>query len=333
MWLADLSRAIPILEPCYVSSKRGKVPRDPLAMLRSFFVMGLEGFVSITKWVKALKSQPVLAILRGFEPNDTPGIGTFYEFIDRIWLAQGHTKPRLKSPNQKPRQKGKRNEKMETPKHPGSVERLVNRVTKSQDSPAPSAPYEVVMNLFKHCFVLPSAHFGLLGDPSNLSLAGDATTVRSGSNRLGRKTCSCHEQGVYNCDCPRSFSDPDASWGWDSYREEYFWGRSLYEFVASDSPYDLPIYFMLAAAKRHDSILCVSALDKARKFYPEFSFAELSLDSAHDAYLIYCLLDSWDITPIIAVNPRKKSDSKHEKFKLTSTGTPICKCGFPMVYN
>lgn len=66
VWLTDLSKAIPILESCYASSKRGKVPRDPLAMLRSFLVMGLEGFVSIT------------------------------------------------SPNPKPRQKGKRNEKLES---------------------------------------------------------------------------------------------------------------------------------------------------------------------------------------------------------------------------
>lgn len=66
-----------------------------------------------------------------------------------------------------------RNEKMETPKHPGSVERLVDRIAKYQDSPAPSAPYEIAMNLFKHCFVLPSAHFGLLGNPLNLSLADE----------------------------------------------------------------------------------------------------------------------------------------------------------------
>jgi hypothetical protein len=61
--LADLSKAIPILESCYASFTHGKVPPYPLTMLRSFFVMGLKGFVSIAKWVKALKSQPVLAVL------------------------------------------------------------------------------------------------------------------------------------------------------------------------------------------------------------------------------------------------------------------------------
>ena len=333
VWLTDLTPAIPILEPCYASTRRGKAPRDPLAMLRAFLVMSLEGYVSITKWVRALRTRPLLAILCGFEPNETPGVGTFYEFIDRLWLAPRHTESRQKPFVPKPRRRGKRNEKLETPKHPGSVERLVNRIAKYQDAPAPPAPFDVVMNLFKHCFVLPSAHFGLLGDPSNLSLAGDGTTVRSGSSRFGRKTCSCHQQGIYDCQCPRSFSDPNASWGWDSYREEYFWGRSLYEFVASDSPYDLPVYFMLAAAQRHDSILCVSALDRARKFYPEFSFSELSLDAAHDAYPIYCLLDSWNITPIIAANPRKNPNPEHEKFHLTATGVPICQCGMPMVYN
>lgn len=87
--------------------------------------------------------RPVLAIICGFEPDDTPGVGTFYEFIDRQWLMSGRSKPHLKSVAPKPRQKDKRNEKMESPKHPGSVEHLVNRIAKYQDSPAPSAPYEV----------------------------------------------------------------------------------------------------------------------------------------------------------------------------------------------
>lgn len=74
VWLSDLFQAVPILEPRDASSPRGRIPRDPLAMLRSLLVMYLEGYISITKWVKAIKPRPILAIICGFEPGDTPGI-------------------------------------------------------------------------------------------------------------------------------------------------------------------------------------------------------------------------------------------------------------------
>lgn len=28
---------------------------------------------------------PLYAILSGFEPGNTPGVGTFYDFINRLW--------------------------------------------------------------------------------------------------------------------------------------------------------------------------------------------------------------------------------------------------------
>ncbi|MDY3910274.1 MAG: hypothetical protein SOZ48_11170, partial [Eubacterium sp.] len=40
---------------------------------------------SLTEWAAQLKINPLYAILSGFEFGDTPGVGTFYDFLNRLW--------------------------------------------------------------------------------------------------------------------------------------------------------------------------------------------------------------------------------------------------------
>lgn len=179
--------------------------------------MGLVGCVEITKWVFKVKDPTYLAILSGFTPGDTPDVGTYYDFIDRLWLSNfGISRTKSRKVQAKPQIPGKKNKKLETPKHPGSVERCVNRISKYEKHSTCPALYDFIMSLFKHCFVLPSANKGFLGDPKNLCLSGYGTSVRTGASYLGKKVCSCREQGSYHCTYPRFFSEPDATWGWDS---------------------------------------------------------------------------------------------------------------------
>lgn len=139
--------------------------------------------------------------------------------------------------------------------------------------------------------------------------------------------------GIYRCDCPRFYSDLQATWGWDSYREIYVYGRSLYEIIASDSPYDLPIFLKIAQAQRHDSVLSVVSLHEARKLYEDWHFHTFIADSAHDAYPIYTLLNHWDTSAIIPLNPRNESHLTYDPYlNLTENGTPICKNGSQMAY-
>lgn len=79
----NLDNAFPILKPTYCPVERKK-PRDPLNMLRSLILMTLLKIASITFWVLKTRSQPLLAILAGFAPDDTPGVGTYYDFMRRI---------------------------------------------------------------------------------------------------------------------------------------------------------------------------------------------------------------------------------------------------------
>ncbi|MBA1335211.1 MAG: hypothetical protein HPY66_0833 [Firmicutes bacterium] len=74
-------------------------------------------------------------------------------------------------------------------------------------------------------------------DVQKLSVAGDGTPFYSGASHYGTKVCDCKEHGIYDCQCPRRYSDPDARWGWDSYREQWFYRNNLFNITASDSPF------------------------------------------------------------------------------------------------
>jgi len=63
---------------------------------------------SIDDWVKKLKAFPLWAILSGFSPDDVPGVGTFYDFLKRLWLADSpYLSKKVRKPKRKPK-KGKK---------------------------------------------------------------------------------------------------------------------------------------------------------------------------------------------------------------------------------
>lgn len=174
---------------------------------------------------------------------------------------------------------------------------------------------------------------GILNDLHGLSLSGDSTMIESGGSPYGVKVCNCKERGIYRCNCPRRYSDLGARWGWDSYRERYIYGRSLYELIASDSYSGLPIFLKMAQAQRHDSVLSIATLHEARRLYEDCSFREFSGDSAHDAYPIYQLLNHWDIGAIIALNSKNEGHFTYDPaLRLTEDGVPVCQGGYEMVY-
>jgi len=79
----DLTPAHTLLTSCYSPVKR-RTPRDPLCMLRLLLLMLLRGVTSITTWVDTLRGSPLLAVLTGFAPDDLPGVGTIYDFKNRL---------------------------------------------------------------------------------------------------------------------------------------------------------------------------------------------------------------------------------------------------------
>ena len=339
LWLADVSPVYPLVLPRYRKSKRGAPPRDPGDLLRCWLGMTLAGYTSVNNWVVAMRTVPLFAILCGFEPGDTPGVGTLYDFQHRLWLGEKAARSRVRRKRRKPRKRARKGEKL-APNRPGIVKRLVERLERRRDQSLPVRPESLLQQIFRDAFVFPSAQKGLFGDLYRLVIAGDGTPIRTGASPHGKRVCKCKEQGIKSCQCPRAYADPDASWGWDSYRDCWFYGRHLYEWTAADSPYDLPIYLRLVTGRRHDSVSCVVALDEFLRLYSQWRVEIALLDAAHDCYPIYQMLHNRDITAVIDLNPRtagkatnKDSYKPAQDVKLNSEGVPLCPVGHAMRYN
>lgn len=333
VWLLDLGRAIPFLLSRYSCLGRPAV-FDPLDLLRSLVLMHHLKVFSVSKWVWMLQHDRLLAILSGFEPHKTPAVGTFYDFFHRCWLedrSRIRARRRMLRPlKSKPRNKVKAGQKL-TPKHPGVVSRLVIRALKGRSFK--SRPERLLQQIFARCLVDRSVAFGFIPDPLALLLSGDGSPLRTGNSPAGVKVCRCREQGIYHCDCHRRYPDPDATWGWDSYREAYFYGYSLYELTAADSPCELPVFLSLAQASRHDSVMGVVALAQFRELYPHLKVAKALWDAAHDVYDFYRLHQAFEVEPFIDLNPRYLGHFKHTPpLDVNEYGIPRCPAGHLMVY-
>ena len=114
-WNLDLSDTDILLSDKY--SKFGPAPRTPSCMQRSYLLSIDFKVFSITSWAAQLKINPLYAVLSGFDAGDTPGVGTFYDFMDRLWDSDDdnlspHIHP-LKTKVKKPRTKGSKADSVE----------------------------------------------------------------------------------------------------------------------------------------------------------------------------------------------------------------------------
>ena len=82
-WNLDLSFTDTFMADKY--SKFGPAPRTPSCMQRSYLLSIDFKVTSLTEWAVRLKMNPLYAILSGFEVGNTPGVGTFYDFLNRLW--------------------------------------------------------------------------------------------------------------------------------------------------------------------------------------------------------------------------------------------------------
>ncbi|MGL5514271.1 MAG: hypothetical protein ACRDBM_13680, partial [Sporomusa sp.] len=194
-------------------------------------------------------------------------------------------------------------------------------------------PEFVLQKIFADVCVQKSIDLGLV--PQTLSISGDGTCIPTGASHFGVKTCECASNGNYYCDCPRRFSDPNATWGWDSHNEQWFYGYTGY-FISTHNKaekLDLPLYLRLVEASRHDSISAVVALAEFRDLYPDLTVDTFISDSASDNYATYKLLNHWNITAVIALNSTNKGNFKYpQHLSVNEYGVPLCPGGNEMVY-
>lgn len=244
---------------------------------------------SITDWAAQLKLNPLYAILSGFEFGNTPGVGTFYDFFNRLWDLDSdnlspHIHPVKKKKVKKPKQNGSKADSIEKI----SVEQLLKQLESGTFS-IDDQPYGSLFKIYNNEFLSQSVEKGLI-DTSNLSIAGDGTPFVTSARERRHRVCDCAGNGITDCGCDRYFSQPDCDIGWDPSRDCFYHGYDLYMIVAANSESDLPIFSLLNPASKHDSHGFLEACFRMKSFLSDHHVSKWLLDSAHDAmaYYTYC---------------------------------------------
>jgi hypothetical protein len=305
-------------------SPTGKPSNQQPEIFRSFILMSHFKYAGIDQWVAYASATPLICALVGVSPDEFPAASTHRDFMLRLWTfgKPNRVKIRLSKP------KGKHGKKKLPPKNPGIIKKLVDKALDGQTFKI--IPERLYQAIFMKTAVIPSAKLGLLGNVDKIIASGDGTCINSNSSPYGKRNCSCEEK----CSCHRRFSDPDATWGWDSYHERSFYGHTAYLLSVhnSDLKLDLPIYMRFVNASRFDGVSLIVSLAHARYlFHDVLMFDSLLLDAAHDNYPTYHLLKQWNIKPFIDLNSRGEETPKLQDIQLSKNNIPICADGHEML--
>ena len=264
-WNLDLSFTDTFMADKY--SKFGPTPRTPSCMQRSYLFSIDFKVTSLTEWAAQLKMNPLYAILSGFEPGNTPGVGTFYDFINRLWNSDDdHMSPHIhpfKTKVKKPKTKGTKADSVENV----TVADLLP-VLENTDFKLDEQPYSSLFAIYQKEFLDVSVSTGLIHSDA-LALAGDGTPVVTSHRERKKRICKCKDNGITDCKCDRYFSQPDCDIGWDSSRDCYYHGYDLYMLVDSQS--DLPVFPHFCCASKHDSHGFLHALFRMKFKCPKIS--------------------------------------------------------------
>lgn len=332
--LLDTDLAMDFLLPFY--SPTGRPAKNQPQIIRSFVLFFLflsKGLTppSLTLWVQRLASDRPLAALIGCTSDSLPPLGSYFDFMDRLWAvpdpglyARGKLLPETWNCKKPAKPKGKGQKAQES--KPKITEELASRIMDGRDIPFHFE--RRLQQLFYRVAVLPSIRCGVI-PKEHLTVSGDGTAVH---------THSC-PRGHHRKDAPenlRHFSDPDASWGWDSDLEKYYFGFTLFQLSCYNSELksDIPILLRFTSARRHDSVSFLAAFNELERFMPDLHIQNICLDSAMDNLSTYRLLKDRKIRAFIDLNskcghPKTIPDS----IKIDKNGTPICQEGLRMVPN
>ena len=231
-WNLDLSFTDTFMADKY--SKFGPAPRTPSSIQRSYLLSIDFKVTSITEWAAQLKINPLYAILSGFEPGNTPGVGTFYDFINRLWNSDDdHMSPHihpLKIKVKKPKTKGTKADSVEKVTVTELLPILENTGFKLDEQ-----PYSSLFKIYQKEFLDVSVSTGLIHSDA-LALADDGTPVVTSHRERKKRICKCKENGITDCKCDRYFSQPDCDIGWDSAHDampyyQYFKRENITPFI------------------------------------------------------------------------------------------------------
>lgn len=317
-------------------SDTGRPAKNQPEIFRSFILMMDQDVLGLTQWVATLAADDLLALMIGCRPDSLPPLGSYYDFIDRLWmrnqaLEQSGRKDLFPyNKNRKSSDKPGKGKKLPN-RHPGITKRVAEHALSGRDFPF---HYELLLQeLFSIAAIVPSVQLGLIPE-DGATVSGDGTCVHTHSNPYGHKVCKCAEKGILNCTCDRHFSDPDAAWGWDSDLDCSYFGHTLYmlSYHNEKLKIDLPLHIRFLDARRHDSVSGLVSLAEFRSINPWFPIKNLCFDSANDNYPTYNLCKEWGIQPFIDLNSnRGRPRSIPDNIVIDEDGTPLCHAGYRMI--
>lgn len=334
--LFDTDKAMEYLSPFYPPMGRPAINQPQI--LRSFvlfFLLVSKGLssLSLTSWVDRLKHDRVLATLIGCSPDSLPPLGSYYDLIDRFWAAPKSDRysrckllPASWNSRKPQRPKGKHQKAAEA--HQGITKFFADRILTGKSIPFNFE--ERLQQFFSVVAVLPSLQQGII--PSdNLTVSGDGTAVHTHASPRGHSGNSSAPENS-----PRHYSDPDASWGWDSDLDKYYFGYTLFHLSCHNSSLkaDLPLLLRFTSAKRHDSVSFLVAFHELEKNVPGLPIKNMCLDSAMDNLPTYTLLKKRRIRAFIDLNSKRgRPKNIPDTIRIDKNGTPLCQAGLRMVPN
>jgi len=352
--ILDLEPARKYLQSLYSPNPRGRPHYDPVCMLRALILMTILGLKSYTLWSNELRNKPRLAVIAGFasaskDHVDTPSVGCFYDFIERLENGK-YQKPcqhivkisklrkgkKLRNLNVEKEKRKKESDGSQANAYDSVTQKLKDELKAYEEQPRPNDLLKTLEDILIDCAIIPSAKRGMLGDLSKLNLCGDGSALPSGANSNGKPSCECRKNGIFRCDHDRYYSDATANWGYDSYRECYYFGHSYYQHIVNHNGHDLPMHVSIALASETDYTQSMKDFDRLKKSLKEhglhWEISHIIYDAGHDSAGNYEYLMDDSITPVIALNPRsgvKPSPSGNAKM-VNENGTPVCKAGMLM---
>ena len=333
--LLDLDQSGALLSGLYPPMGRPAVNQPQI--IRSFillFLLHRDGLVplSLTRWVSLIKEDPLFSALIGCPFGTAPPLGSYYDFMNRLWAAPASDRysrnkafpsDKNKSRPQQPKGKG---EKAPESKQ-GITRRIGDRFMSGKDGHLNFERF--LQEFFFTVAVFPSMNCGLI--PSDqLTVSGDGTAVHTHASPFGKSLPSTDKDARM-----KHFSDPDADWGWDSDIDKYYFGYTLYHLSCYNETIktDLPLCLRFFSARRHDSVSFLLLHEEFRRHCGSLKVQNICLDSAHDNYHTYELMQHYGIRPFIDLNTKRgRPETLPPELAIDKDGTPLCQDGHRMVF-
>lgn len=303
-------------------SLTGRPAIHQMEILRSLVLMSHFKCRSFKVWAKRLKEDPLLAILSGFEEDDTPSFSNFYDFVSRFYKEEKKKHilecEHFKNTYSKP--KGKNAKLVNHSKQ--TVDELSQKYMNGHKENLAEDDLNILFNKLAVEFSLSK---GLI--EKEMVLSGDGSALHIHSNHYG--TPVKEDRNL------RFYSDVDADIGYDSALECFYFGYSEYNLSVHNDKckIDLPVFLTLAKASQHDAITSIKSLAAFMNINKHFKPTHICLDSASDNYAMFDYASYLKITPIIDLNKRNTGNNIYAPFNdISENGVPVCQNNEEMKY-